>query len=273
MITLRLLFLGCVAVFTPGAASSAGEDGVPPPTSLELKLVATITEAAGGGKAVIKDTSSGELGVYREGDYLAVSGSTGPVRVVRVSRCRVVIERGDRRELLTCRAAPSPSYVLVRRGLDRAPASGGVLSRFRLGVGVGSDRRVSTLDEASLAGASWRGGVDPYEVRVVGGSGVVVSSGAAAGDKGVVFRVSHRTWGDAAAPGSGFPGVRVLRGLLEGFYGGTRPPLVDYNVVTWSGLMRGLLPSDAASPWASPFVGVEYYTFARDVDAEAGRER
>ncbi len=71
-----------------------------PETRLRLRLASTIISSDGKALAVIEDQVKRKQNIYKEGDFLVVKGQKTKVRVAKIERFQVILDRGGKQEVL-----------------------------------------------------------------------------------------------------------------------------------------------------------------------------
>jgi Soluble lytic murein transglycosylase and related regulatory proteins (some contain LysM/invasin domains) len=212
-------------------------------TDLELSLLGTITRE-GLGTAIIKNTFTGELQSYAEGEIIDIV-ETEKVKLVQISDCVIMIQRGKTYETLSCMIASPVAY----------PTTHSPLSKYRIVDGSDSGRtsrriagkllkdknkihRFKSEYEKDILDASEKHGVDPYLVEAI----IKVESGfnpnAVSPKKAMgIMQLMPETAqiygvGDPFDPKANIDGgVRFLKDLIDYFNGNTKLALAAYNAV------------------------------------------
>lgn len=212
-------------------------------TDLKLSLIGTVTRK-GFGTAIIKNTTTGELKSYAQGDRIDLVESE-KVKLARISDCLVMIERNGMHETLSCRTHSSDYGDSSEESLSEnigyklfSP-----LARYKI---IGSSKEYkktlpllikfkSTFEDDIIA-ASEKHGMDPYLVKAVikaesNFNPLAVSSKKAMG----MMQLIPETASDYGVENPFDPnenidgGVRFLRDLMNYFDGDLKLALAAYN--------------------------------------------
>jgi hypothetical protein len=212
-------------------------------TRLSLSLLGTVTRE-GFGTAIIKNTRTGEVGAFTEGDIIDLIAKE-EVKISSISNCVILIERSGRHETLSCYVdgasdsgtenesasetlayrlfSPLAKYKIVRsRSEDKNQHS--QLAKFKSSY------------ENEIIATSEKHGVDPYLVKAVikaesNFNPKAISSKRAMG----MMQLIPETASDYGVDNPFDPyeniegGVRFLRDLLNYFDGNPQLALAAYN--------------------------------------------
>lgn len=212
-------------------------------TDLKLSLIGTVTRK-GFGTAIIKNTTTGELKSYAQGDMIDLVESE-KVKLAHISDCLVMIERNGKHETLSCHTHSSDYADSSEESLSEnigyklfSP-----LARYKI---IGSSKEYkktlpllikfkSTFEDDIIA-ASEKHGMDPYLVKAVikaesNFNPLAVSSKKAMG----MMQLIPGTASDYGVENPFDPnenidgGVRFLRDLMNYFDGDLKLALAAYN--------------------------------------------
>ncbi len=92
-----------------------------PETKLRLRLASTVITNEGKSLAVIEDQVKRKQRIYKEGDYIVISGQKSKVRVAKIERFQVVLERNGKQEVL--KMFEKKTYTARRGGRSRYGSS------------------------------------------------------------------------------------------------------------------------------------------------------
>ncbi|MGH7889859.1 MAG: transglycosylase SLT domain-containing protein [Thermodesulfobacteriota bacterium] len=212
-------------------------------TDLKLSLIGTVTRK-GFGTAIIKNTSTGELKSYAQGDVIDLIPSE-KVKLSAVSDCTVILERNGKYETLSCRSddseadgsydesiseeigyklfSPLARYKIITRPKE-VKKSSPILTKLKSGY------------EDYIIAASNKHGMDPYLVKAVikaesNFNPLAVSSKNAMG----MMQLIPETASDYGVENPFDPnenidgGVRFLRDLMNYFDSDLKLALAAYN--------------------------------------------
>lgn len=256
-------------------------------TDLALTLIGTINRG-GEGKAFIKNTSTGMLRMYAEGDIIDVVDNE-EVRLVKTSDCMVMIQRRGRYETLQCDdvavasaqpeyKAPSPlaKYRVVdspteTKSSPKAVNTSKAVKVKSANAGASKAAPKATPYEEQIAMASEKHGIDPYLVKAVikaesnfnsdavsnkNAQGIMQLMPGTAKDYGVkdAFNASDNIDG----------GVRLLRDLMSYFDGDLGLALAAYNAGKGAVVKYGnqIPPYSETVDYVDKVMG--YYDFLKD---------
>lgn len=217
-------------------------------TGLKLLLLGTITRE-GFGTAIIKDRMSGEFGTYAEGDVIDII-RTEQVKLVRISNCVVMIERGGTYETLSCGSRKTTPYRMSSTASMTVPSP---LAKYRIVDNSYKDKhkiapkpsvpkgnkKISKAEvkyEKKIQEISEKHGVDPYLVKAIikvesNFNPDAVSSKNALG----IMQLLPKTAEDYGVDDPFDPeasiegGVRVIKDLIDYFDGDVKLALAAYN--------------------------------------------
>ena len=88
-----------------------------PETKLRLRLASTVLSSQGKPLAVIEDQVKREQRIYREGDYIFIKGQKSKVKVAKIERFQVVLDRNGKQEVL--KMFEKKTYTASRRNRPR----------------------------------------------------------------------------------------------------------------------------------------------------------
>lgn len=209
-----------------------------PRTNLDLSLVATVT-IKGRFKAMVKNKSTGAFKSFRQGEYIDIVEQTG-VMVLGISNCSILLEIEGRYEALTCRIKTTIVAIIPHQ--EYRP-----LRRFKVidEVFKSPPRFKSTYDR-QIRRISRKHRVDPYLVKAIikaesDFNPNAVSSKNAQG----IMQLMPETASEYGVRNPFDPvqnmdgGVRLLRSLLDFFYGNKRLALAAYNAGKGSVIKHG----------------------------------
>jgi hypothetical protein len=215
-----------------------------PPTGLNITLMATVTRM-GISSAMIRDNYSGKIKSYNEGDRIDMLGSTETATIVKIAYCSLILKRGEVYESLACRINLNPALIMA----DPDHGGGGYspLARFRVVDDYFDKPPVfkSVLDK-EIKAVSRRHGVDPYLVKAIIKAESDFDPGAVSPKKAMgIMQLTPETASDYGVKNPFDPienldgGVRVLRDLMDYFYGNRRLALAAYNAGRWAVVKSG----------------------------------
>ncbi len=212
-------------------------------TELKLSLIGTVTRK-GFGTAIIKNTSTGELKSYAQGDVIDLIPSE-KVKLSAISDCTVMLERNGKHETLSCRSDDSGTD----RSYDESISEEigyklfSPLSRYKIITRPKEVKKSSPIliklksgYEDYIIAASNKHGIDPYLVKAVikaesNFNPLAVSSKNAMG----MMQLIPETASDYGVEDPFDPnenidgGVRFLRDLMNYFDSDLKLALAAYN--------------------------------------------
>lgn len=261
---LCILLIAVVLVFAAPRAFSAGIPDTYPRTTLPISLLGTINRTTNP-TAMVKNNRTGAVKSYIKGDLLDIMDGE-QVGVLDVGKCSMLLDRGGIIESLACSVtftsgavgaafeAPMDTPLVVNRGFSSP------LSRFKI-MGkdakprkryaiVGGTKKKPLVFKSSfdteIKKTSRKHGVDPYLVKAIikaesdfnpeavspkNAQGIMQLMPGTASDYGV---------DDPFDPAQNIEGgVRVLRDLLDYFYGNKRLAVAAYNAGKGAVLKHG----------------------------------
>ncbi|HSE83843.1 MAG TPA: transglycosylase SLT domain-containing protein [Thermodesulfobacteriota bacterium] len=218
-------------------------------TSLNLLLLGTITRGDFG-SAIIKDRMSGELGTYSEGDIIDIIRAE-QVKLVRISNCVVMLQRGSVYETLSCGSRKTTPYNVASTVNPTIPSP---LAKYRIvdssdkekykivlkPIAPKIDKKVSKAEmvkyERKIQEVSQKHGIDPYLVEAI----IKVESNFnpnAVSPKNAlgIMQLLPETAKDYGVDDPFDPeaniegGVKVLKELIDYFNGDVQLALAAYN--------------------------------------------
>jgi hypothetical protein len=211
-------------------------------TSLKLSLIGTVTRK-GFGTAIIKNTSTGDLKTYTEGDIIDLIDSE-EVKLSSISNCVIMIERKGRYETLSCHTGKSassntdePLSETIGYRLFSSLAKYKIVSRTKEDKNeLPQLTKFKSGYEEEITAASEKHGLDPYLVKAVikaesNFNPRAVSSKNAMG----MMQLIPETASDYGVENPFDPnenidgGVRFLRDLVNYFNGDLKLALAAYN--------------------------------------------
>ncbi|MGH7807006.1 MAG: lytic transglycosylase domain-containing protein [Thermodesulfobacteriota bacterium] len=211
-------------------------------TDLTLSLLGTVMRD-GFGTAIIKNTSTGALKAFAEGDIIDLIDNE-KVKISSISNCVIMIERKGRHETLSCHmdnASDSDTHdeslsEAVAYRLFSPLAQYKIVSSHREDKNERSQLAFRSSYENEIIATSARHGVDPYLVKAVikvesNYNPKAISSKKAMG----MMQLIPETASDYGVENPFDPdenidgGVRFLRDLLNYFNGDPKLALAAYN--------------------------------------------
>lgn len=118
IIVKRNLFAGAGLAEDESATSSSSNL---PETRLRLRLASTILTSDGKPLAVIEDQVKRKQSIYKEGDFIVVKGQKSSVKIAKIERFQVVLERDGKQEVL--KMFEKTTYTGRRGGRSRYASS------------------------------------------------------------------------------------------------------------------------------------------------------
>jgi len=216
-----------------------------PKTPLGLNLIATLKRQRHA-TAMIKSTTTGMLKSFSAGDAIDFVELNEKVTIVQISNCSLVLKRGTRYESLSCRLRVGRKPFIVRSapiaGARRSPLAG-----YNVVEDIFEKPPLfkSTYDKV-IRSISRKHKVDPYLVKAVikaesDFNPKAVSTKNAMGMMQLMPQtVSEYGVKDPFNPIDNIDGgVRVLRDLMNYFYGDKRLAIAAYNAGKWAVIKHG----------------------------------
>lgn len=215
-----------------------------PPTGLNITLMATVTRK-GVSSAMIRDNYSGRIKSYNEGERIDVLGSSEVATIVRIAYCSLVLKRGEVYESLVCRINLNPTFVVTDP--DLAGRGYSPLARFRVVDDYFEEPPVfKSVFDKEIKAISKKHGVDPYLVKAIIKAESDFNPDAVSPKRAMgIMQLTPETASDYGVKNPFDPlenldgGVRVLRDLMDYFYGNKRLALAAYNAGKWAVVKSG----------------------------------
>ncbi len=215
-----------------------------PKTPLGLQLIATL-KRSGHATAMIKSTATGRLRPFTTGDKIDFAGINEDVTIVQISNCALVLKRGDNYESLSCKLRINSSPFTVGNvplARMRSP-----LARFKIIDDAYENKPLFKSNyDREIKAISTKHRVDPYLVKAIikaesNFNPRAVSTKNAMG----IMQLAPATARDYGIKNPFDPvenidgGVRVLRDLMNYFYGNRRLAIAAYNAGKWAVIKHG----------------------------------
>jgi len=209
-----------------------------PRTNLNMLLVATVT-TKGRFKAMIKNKDTGAFKSFRQGEYIDIVEHTD-VMLLGISNCSILLEIEGRYEALTCRVKTTMVALLPNH--EYRP-----LRRFKVLDEVYKSPPVfKSIYDRQIRRISRKHRVDPYLVKaIIKAESDFNPNAVSAKNARGIMQLMPDTASDYGVHNLFDPvqnmdgGVRLLRSLLDYFYGNKRLALAAYNAGKGSVIKHG----------------------------------
>ncbi len=197
-------------------------------TSLNLSLLATV-QKKGRSTAMLRNKKTNRLKSYKEGDFIDIIPGVEAL-IVGIQNCALLLERDGVFESLFCKVKALSPATVTYRGYT-------LLSRFRIADEMFENPPVfKTTYDREIKSLSRKHNVDPYLVKAIIKAESNFNPDAVSPKKAMgIMQITPGTAYDYGLENPYDPlenidtGVRVLRNLIDYFYGNKKLVLAAYN--------------------------------------------